>query len=177
MIHQDFSVSGTGPTVEIFDNRIEITNSGTPLVDVKRIIDNPPKSRNEALAALMRRLRICEELGTGWDKIVISCELEQLPAPRIELYEESTKVTLFSEIPFSNLSMDEKLWSCYMHACVMYVQGEQVTNSSLRDRFGVPQSSSGSISRLIREAVTAGIIKPLDPSTSNKHMKYIPNWA
>lgn len=177
LIHQDFSVSGTGPTVEIFDNRIEITNSGTPLVDVRRIIDNPPKSRNEALASLMRRLRICEELGTGWDKIVISCELEQLPAPRIELYEESTKVTLFSEIPFSNLSMDEKLWSCYMHACVLYVQGEQVTNSSLRNRFGVPQSSSGSISRLIKEAVAAGIIKPLDPSTSNKHMKYIPNWA
>ena len=46
LIHQDFSITGTGPVVEIFDKRIEITNSGTPLVDVKRIIDNPPKSRN-----------------------------------------------------------------------------------------------------------------------------------
>ena len=61
LIHQDFSVTGTGPVVEIFESRIEITNSGTPLVDVRRIIDNPPKSRNEKLAALMRRLRMCEE--------------------------------------------------------------------------------------------------------------------
>lgn len=80
LIHQDFSITGTGPTIEIFDNRIEVTNAGTPLVDIMRIIDNPPRSRNEQLASLMRRLRMCEELGTGWDKIVISCELSQLPA-------------------------------------------------------------------------------------------------
>lgn len=145
LIHQDFSVSGTGPTVEIFKNRIEITNSGIPLVDVRRIIDNPPKSRNERLASLMRRLGMCEELGTGWDKIVLSCEVQQLPTPRIELYEESTRVTLFSEKPFTSLSVEDKLWACYMHACIMHVQGEALTNSSLRARFGVPQSSSGSI--------------------------------
>lgn len=177
LIHQDFSVSGTGPTVEIFSNRIEITNSGIPLVDVNRIIDNPPKSRNEKLAALMRRLRMCEELGTGWDKIVISCELLQLPAPKIELFEESTRVTLFSEIPFSNLSPEDKLRACYMHACVLHVQGEQLSNSSLRARFGVPQSSSASISRIIKEAVDLRLIKPLDPTTSNKYMKYVPIWA
>ena len=64
-----------------------------------------------------------------------------------------------------------------MHACVLHVQGEQLTNSSLRSRFGVPQSSSGSISRLIKEAMAEGIIKPLDPTTSNKYMKYVPVWA
>lgn len=63
LVHQDFTVSGTGPTIEIFANRIEIINSGIPLVDIKRIVDNPPKSRNEKLASLMRRFRICEELG------------------------------------------------------------------------------------------------------------------
>ena len=177
LIHQDFSVSGTGPTVEIFSNRIEIINSGIPLVDIMRMIYNPPKSRNEKLAAMMRRLRMCEELGSGWDKIVLTCELLQLPAPRIELYEESTKVTLFSEVPFSNLSMEDKLWACYLHACVLHVQGEQLTNSSLRNRFGLNSSSAGSISRLIKEAVSIGIIRPLDPTTSNKYMKYIPAWA
>lgn len=94
LIHQDFSIPGTGPVIEIFEKRIEITNSGTPLVDVRRIIDNPPKSRNEKLASLMRRLRMCEELGSGWDKIVSSCEFAQLPAPKIELYEDSTRVVL-----------------------------------------------------------------------------------
>ena len=177
LIHQDFSVSGTGPTVEIFTNRIEITNPGTPLVDIMRIIDNPPKSRNERLAAMMRRMRMCEELGTGWDKIVISCELNQLPAPRIELYEGSTRVILFSDIPFSALSSADKLWACYLHACIMHVQGEQLTNSSLRNRFGLKESSSGSISRLIKEAVEKKILKPLDPDTAPRYMKYLPIWA
>lgn len=177
LIHQDFSVSGTGPVVEIFDDRIEVTNSGCPLVDINRIIDNPPKSRNEKLASLMRTLRICEELGTGWDKIVIACELMQLPAPKIEIYEDSTKVTLYAQMPFSNLSMEEKLWSCYLHACIKHIQGEHLTNSSLRERFALSESSSGSVSRLIKEAVNRRMIKPLDPSTAPRYMKYIPIWA
>ena len=177
LIHQDFSVSGTGPTVEVFANRIEITNSGIPLIDVKRIIDNPPKSRNEKLASIMRRLRMCEELGTGWDKIVISCEMLQLPAPKIDLFAESIKVTLFSEMPFSSISPEHKLWACYLHACILHVKGEQLTNSSLRERFGLKQSSSGSVSRLIKEAVEQKLIKPLDPDTAPRHMKYIPIWV
>lgn len=177
LIHQDFSVTGAGPVVEIFEKRIEITNPGVPLVDVRRIIDNPPKSRNEKLAELMRRLRMREELGTGWDKIVISAELQQLPAPRIDLYQDSTRVTLFSEMPFTSIPAEEKLWACYLHACIKQVEGEQLTNSSLRKRFGVKESSSGSISRLIKDAVAAGVIKPLDPSTAPRYMKYIPVWA
>lgn len=177
LIHQDFSITGTGPVVEIFENRIEITNPGTPLVDIKRIIDNPPKSRNEKLAALMRRLRMCEELGTGWDKIVATCELLQLPAPKIDLYEENTKVTLFAQVNFSSLSLEDKLWACYLHSCIKQVQGEQLTNSSLRERFGLKESGSGSISRLIKEAVDTKLIKPLDPTTAPRYMKYIPIWA
>lgn len=177
LIHQDFSITGSGPVVEVFKNRIEITNPGTPLVDINRIIDTPPKSRNEKLATLMRRLRMCEELGTGWDKIVIACEKAQLPAPKIELYEESTRVTLFSEMPFTNISPEDKLRACYFHACIMYTQGEYLTNSSLRERFGLKPTSSGSISRLIAKAVEDNLIKPLDPDTAPRYMKYIPIWA
>ncbi len=177
MIHQDFSITGTGPVVEIFDNRIEITNPGIPLIDIWRIVDNPPRSRNEKLAELMRRMRICEELGTGWDKIVISCEMMQSPAPRIDIYEESTKVTLFVEMPFSSISQENKIWACYLHACIKQVQSEQLTNSSLRERFGLPATSAGSISRLIKETVALKIIKPLDPDTAPRYMKYLPYWA
>ena len=120
---------------------------------------------------------MCEELGTGWDKIVITCELYQLPAPKIELFEDSTRVTLFSEMPFSNISMEDKLWACYLHACVKHVQGEQLTNSSLRERFGLKDSASGTISRLIKEAVALELVKPLDPTTAPRYMKYIPIWA
>ena len=177
LIHQDFSVTGAGPIVELFENRIEITNPGIPLVDIKRIVDNPAKSRNEKLAELMRRLRICEELGTGWDKIVIACEIAQLPAPRIDLYEDSTRVTLFMEMPFANISPEDRIWACYLHSCIKQVQGEHLTNKSLRERFGLKESSSASISRLIKDTMEAGYIKPLDPETAPRYMKYIPFWA
>ena len=107
----------------------------------------------------------------------IGCEFAQLPAPKIELYEDSTRVVLFSEIPFSAISIENKLWACYLHACIRQVEGEQLTNSSLRERFGLKNSSAGSISRLIKEAVSMKLIKPLDSSTAPRYMKYIPIWA
>ena len=93
-----------------------------------------------------------------------------IPAPRIEVFQENTRVTLFSDIELSNIPMEDKLWSCYLHACLMYIQGEALTNKSLRERFN-------SISRLIKESVAEGRIKPLDPETAKRYMKYIPNWA
>lgn len=177
LIHQDFFHTGTGPVIEIFSNRVEITNPGTPLVDVMRIIDNPPKSRNEKLASVMRRLNMCEELGRGWDRMVMSCELKQLPAPRIQIYQESTKVSLFSHIEFTNISLEDKIWSAYLHSCIKFTEGDALTNSSLRERFGVAESSSGSISRLIKEVLTKKLIKPLDPNTAPRYMRYIPIWA
>lgn len=177
LIHQDFSVTGAGPVIEIFDDRIEVTNPGTPLVDVNRIIDTPPRSRNEKLASLMRRLGLCEELGTGWDKIVMLCESKQLPAPQIELYTGSMRVILYASIPFSYLAYEDKLWACYMHACLKYAQRRQLTNASLRKRFGLKDSSSGSISRLLKDAVKKHIIKPFDKDTAPRYMKYVPFWA
>lgn len=65
----------------------------------------------------------------------------------------------------------------YLHACIKHVEGQQLTNSSLRKRFGVNDSSAGNISRLIKEAVSKQLIKPLDPNTAPRYMKYIPIWA
>ena len=177
LIHQDLYITGAGPVIEVFDNRVEVTNPGTPLVDILRIIDNPPKSRNEKLASLMRRMKMCEELGRGWDRMVLACEMQYLPAPRIEIFQESTKVTLFAEMEYTNIPMDDKLWSCYLHACLMYIQGDALTNGTLRNRFGLKDSSAGSVSRLIKEAVEQKRIKAIDPETAKRYMRYVPIWA
>lgn len=176
-IHQDLYITGAGVVIELFNNRVEVTNPGTPLVDVMRIIDNPPKSRNEKLASLMRRLGMCEELGRGWDRMVISCELKHIPAPRIQIYQDDTKVTLFSHLDFTNMQMDDRIWSTYMHACLKYIEGDGITNSSLRERFGLKPTSSASISRLIKEALEKKLIKPIDSETGQRYMKYIPIWG
>ena len=177
LVHQDFYLTGMGPILEIFSNRVEVTNPGVPLVDIMRIIDNPPKSRNEGLASMMRRLGMCEELGRGWDRMVITCEKSHLPSPRIYVYEDATKVSMFSFLDFSSIQIEDKLWAIYLHACLKFVEGDGLTNSSLRERFGLKETSSGSVSRLIKQAVTDNLIKPLDPYTAPRYMKYIPIWG
>ncbi len=84
LIHQDFSVTGAGPMVEIFDARVEITNPGAPLVNTQRFLGSPPRSRNETLASMMRRIGVCEERGSGIEKAVLAVESELLPAPLFE---------------------------------------------------------------------------------------------
>lgn len=177
LIHQQADISGSSLLVEIFDSRIEITNPGTPLVNIKRIVDNLPKSRNEMLSSLMHRMKMCEELGSGWDRMVTDSESMFLPAPAINIYEENTKVTLRTKIDFANMSVDDRMWSCYLHACVQYLQDSSLTNLSLRERFNMPETSAASISRLIKAAVEEGLIKLLDSKASPKYRKYVPWWA
>jgi predicted HTH transcriptional regulator len=61
LIHQNFFITGAGPMVEIFDDRMEISNPGKSLLNAERFLVTPPKSRNETLSSLMRRLGVCEE--------------------------------------------------------------------------------------------------------------------
>ncbi|MDO8872172.1 MAG: ATP-binding protein [Methanoregula sp.] len=56
--YQDFSITGAGPMVEVFQKRMEISNPGKPLISPDRFIDHPPRSRNELLASMMRRINI-----------------------------------------------------------------------------------------------------------------------
>ncbi|HET9209150.1 MAG TPA: ATP-binding protein [Thermoanaerobaculia bacterium] len=177
LIHQDFFVTGAGPMVEIFEDRIEITNPGAPLVDTQRFVDTPPKSRNEALASLMRRIGICEERGSGWDKVVLQTEVYQLPAPLPEATDDHTRVVLFAPRPLSRMDKADRLRAVYLHASLRYVNREHMTNSSVRERFGIEPQNIAVASRLIREAVEAGLIIPYDPDAAPKLMRYLPAWA
>lgn len=180
LIHQNLSVRGAGPLIEVFENRVEITNPGAPLIDSERLVNDPPRSRNEDLSALMRRLRYCEESGTGWDKVVEGCEQYRAPAPKVEVQSgesDSMRVVLFQPRAYKQLTPDERIDACYWHACIRLANREYVSNASLRERFGVDNSNAAQISRLIKEAQEAGLIKPVDSMASRKFMLYQPYWA
>ena len=125
----------------------------------------------------MRRLKMCEELGRGWDRMVLACEKMQLPAPNIHVYEYATKVTMFSHIDFNNIPAEDKMWRTYLHACLKHIEGESLSNVSLRKRFRVEEMNAAKISRLIKDTVAKKLIKPLDPDTAPRYMRYIPIWA
>ena len=177
LIHQDFSVSGAGPMVEIFEDRLEITNPGEPLVDVDRFLDSPPRSRNEALASFMRRVGICEERGSGVDKVVFETEFFQLPPPRWERPDGSLRVVLFAHRALKDMDRQERAHACYLHACLRYVVRDPMTNTSLRERFGIDAKNSAMASRIIKDAREARLIKPYEEGQSNKSSRYLPYWA
>ncbi len=179
LIHQDFALTGTAPMIEIFNDRIEISNPGRPLVDTDRFIDHPPRSRNEGLSGMMHRLRICEERGSGVDRALLKIEELKLPAPKFEAGDDFCRVTLYSSQPYAALDTAARLRACYQHACVQYfVQGTPMSNASLRERLGIDEANYSIVSRLIKDTVAAGLIKVHDPlSQSTKHRKYLPHWA
>jgi len=177
LIHQDFMVTGAGTMIEVFDDRMEITNPGRPLVPTERMLDQPGRSRNEALAALMRRFGICEERGSGIDKIVFQIELFQLPAPLFETPGESTRVVLFGHRPLKDMEKADRVRACYLHACLRYVTRQPMTNTSLRERFGIDEKNAATASNLLNEAVDARVIVIQDPGVGYRLRRYLPFWA
>ena len=55
---------------------------------------------------------------------------------------------------------------------------DSLTNPSLRERFGLERTESNvvSVSRYIKEAVDARLIKPRQENSSRSSMQYIPFW-
>ncbi len=176
IIHQDFTLTGTGPIIELFESRLEITNPGVPLVDTQRFLDTPPQSRNEALAAFMRRIGVCEERGTGIDKVVTQIEVYQLPAPIFEQTDNHTRVVLFAHKELREMDTEDKVRACYQHCCLKYVNREPMNNASIRERFGIEEHNKSQASNIIKDAIKAGKIRAYDPSVGAKSRRYVPFW-
>lgn len=177
LIHQDFMESGSSVMIEIFSDRIEIANPGKPFIPPERFIDEY-QSRNERLADLMRRMGICEEKGSGIDKVVHAAEVYQLPAPDFRVGERHTTAILFSHKEFEEMDRNDRMRACYQHCCLRYVMNQKMTNQSLRERFKLSEKKTESVSRVIRDAMEAEIIKLSDPTiTSLRYRSYIPFWA
>ncbi|MHA4809216.1 ATP-binding protein [Flavitalea flava] len=178
LIHQDLSISGIGIMIEIYKDRIEITNPGIPLVDTNRFIDTAPKSRNEDMASILRRLNICEERGSGIDRAIAAIEAYQLPAPKFIREENYTKVILYSYRQLTRMDNEDRIRACYQHCCLQYVSSQNTTNQSVRNRFNISETNYPMASRIIVETINAGLIKYSDlRNKSKKNMTYVPYWA
>lgn len=179
LIHQDFTVGGTGPLIEIFADRITITNPGglLPGKRLDRLIGTTPQSRNEALASAFRQYRICEERGTGFQKVVAAIELFGLPPLMVRQEETALQVTLHAPRAFSNMSQAERIEACYQHAVLQYLSSQTLTNTSLRQRFKLHDKQRNQITNLIADAVAAGRIKRKDAASGNKFAEYLPYWV
>jgi predicted HTH transcriptional regulator len=175
LIHQDMTITGAGPMVELFKDRMEITDPGEPLVSPDRFLDSTPRSRNEALASLMRRMKLCEEQGTGIDKVLFSVEVHHLPPPDFRTEGDAVRAVLFAPRRFADMTPDERIRACYQHASLKYVSGQRMKNATLCERFGIDPQNKAQASTVIRQALAVGLIRPADPE--HPRAGYVPFWA
>ena len=75
------------------------------------------------------------------------------------------------------LSQADRVYACYCHASIMYLKREPMTNSSLRERFGIGKKNSAMVSRLLKDASEKKLIRPVDPEAAPKNQRYIPFGA
>ena len=176
IVHQDLTERGTGITVEVYDDRVEVTNPGLPILPVDRFIDEN-QSRNEKFADALRQLGICEERGHGMDAVVSEIEAHQLPPYQCRLGSRHTTVVLSRYKVLKDLTPDERIHAIYQHCCLRFVTNQITNNESIRQRFTIEKQNAATASRLLAEAVTAKKIRPVDENAANKLMRYVPYWA
>jgi ATP-dependent DNA helicase RecG len=175
LIHQDMTITGAGPQIEVFSDRIEISNPGRSLVKPDRMIDLPPRSRNEALASLMRRMGMCEEQGSGLDKVIQLVEVFQLPAPLFRTDDSSMQVVLYGPRSFAEMTQDERVRACYFHAVLRFLSGDKMKNATLCARLGIDQKNAAQASGVINKTLKAGLIRYAD--ADHPRAGYVPHWA
>ena len=178
MVHQDFAITGMPITIEVFTNRLVMTNPGMCLNDVNRLIDLPPHSRNEGMAQLMLQLDMCERRGSGYDRAVAAIEEMLLPAYKVQSGDDYTRVFMFPMKALKDMTKEEKIIACYQHACLLYENNLNLTNQAVRERFGLDKNKSSVASRIIADAVERGLLKVSDEqNTSTKYVSYIPFYG
>ena len=177
LVHQSFETTGQSVMVEMYADRLEVSNPGLPPIKLERFIDEF-RSRNERLAELMRRMRVCEEKGSGIDKVVHLAEVFQLPAPDFRTSETRTTAVLFAHQDFTDMGKPDRMRACYQHCALKYVSNERMSNQSLRERFRLPESKTATASQVIGATKDAGLIKTDESdTTSTRYARYLPFWA
>ena len=77
-------------------------------------------------------------------------------------------------VPFELTTKEDRMRTCYMQACLAYVNFEGISNSDIRKIFGLGEKEKAKASRLLTSAVDGGYIKVMDPDTAPRYKKYIP---
>jgi hypothetical protein len=71
----------------------------------------------------------------------------------------------------------DRVRACYLHACLKYVERDFMTNTSLRERFGIEERNRAMVSRIIADTRAGNLIRCFDDTVGTKAKKYLPWWA
>jgi predicted HTH transcriptional regulator len=85
-----------------------------------------------------------------------------------------TPVQLQAKLP----PPDFRVRACYQHCVLRWVCNKPLTNTTLRQRFGIAEENYSMVSRVIRDAIDRGLIKKASTAShSTRDARYLPAWA
>ena len=97
--HRDYNEQGACITIEMFDDRVEITNPGTLLPAVARNFGRKSLSRNPLIFGLFTRMNLVEQIGSGIPRMRVEMLNAGLPEP---IYETEGLFTVIFRRPFKS---------------------------------------------------------------------------
>jgi predicted HTH transcriptional regulator len=121
----------------------------------------------------LRRIEVCEERGI--DKIMQAIETHHypLPAPQFEVLEKHTRVTLSATKTFAKISREERVMTCYFHACLKHINKSYMTRASLRQRL---HCSDNAAKQVIAQTCEKSLLRLVNPE-AKRNFQYLPYWA
>ena len=83
LAHADYSISGSTIQIAIFDNRLEVQNPGMlpfgfTMEDLKAGVS---RVRNRVIAKVFHELKLMEEWGSGYKRVIEECRKNNYPEP------------------------------------------------------------------------------------------------
>ena len=84
------------------------------------------------------------------------------------------QLTLYSKIPINLIGKRDRIWTCYMLACV---NSEAIGNADVRRVFGLSDSQRALASRIISDTYNEAPIRLVGLEAPPKTRRYLPFWA
>ena len=71
----------------------------------------------------------------------------------------------------------DRIRACYLHVCLCYVTHRKMTNTALREPFGIADHNAAEASRLLKKAMEDNRIVVEDLVVGTRGRTYLPFWA
>ena len=77
----------------------------------------------------------------------------------------------------ADMTNEERMWSLYTFACLLWVKKQFLTNTLVRQLFHIPDNNLSMASTLLSQAVKSGLIVVFDEQAGTRSRKYMPKYV
>ena len=151
LAHRDYYEQGASITIEMFDDRVEVTNPGTLLPVVAKNFGRKSLSRNPLIFGLFTRMHLVEHIGSGIPRMRKEMLDAGLPEP---VYDTEGMFTVTFRRPFKNSNIElTDMQSKVIHAIK---KNPSLTMEKIGETIGIGRTS---VYKIVKSLKRMGILE------------------